>query len=184
MKLGTWCSQSGSPFLNLILQNWKTLSHLHLWRDLHAARGVYSVHWPHSLAMGWWMRAGSLPHCLFWLVPLSGLLSPWLWGMVSKAAWNGWELALGSRLRDMINSYRKKPCSYSPFVSWTPEGCGRRHTILIFTPDFWDLPISWSNNQAKTIPMYICPKKTNFKTFLERRNYTSPFSIPQMSLYP
>lgn len=28
MKLGTWYSQSGSPFLNLILQNWKTLSHL------------------------------------------------------------------------------------------------------------------------------------------------------------
>lgn len=28
MKLGTRCSQSGSPFLNLILQNWKTLSHL------------------------------------------------------------------------------------------------------------------------------------------------------------
>lgn len=26
MKLGTWCSQSGSPILNLILQNWKTLT--------------------------------------------------------------------------------------------------------------------------------------------------------------
>lgn len=40
MKLGTWWSQSGSPFLNLILQNWKMLSHLNLWRDLHAARGI------------------------------------------------------------------------------------------------------------------------------------------------
>lgn len=28
MKLGTWQSQSGSPFLNLILQNWKTRSSL------------------------------------------------------------------------------------------------------------------------------------------------------------
>lgn len=26
MKLGTRYSQSGSPFLNLILQNWKTLA--------------------------------------------------------------------------------------------------------------------------------------------------------------
>ena len=26
MKLGTWWSQSGSPFLNLILHHWKTLT--------------------------------------------------------------------------------------------------------------------------------------------------------------
>jgi hypothetical protein len=84
----------------------------------------------------------------------------------------------------MMNLYWKTPVPDSPFVSWTPEGHGQKTSNFNFHSDFWDLPISWSNNQPKTIPRHIFPKKTNFKTFLEKWNCARPFSIPQMSFYP
>lgn len=145
--------------------------------------GIYGVYWPHAKAVGWRMRAGRPPHCIFWLLPLSGLVSPWLWEMVSKAARNGWELPLGSRLRDMINSYRKKLSSLLPICQLDPRRLWEKTHNFNFHSDFWDLPISWSNNQAKTIPMYICPKKTNFKTFLEKKELYKPiFHSPNVFL--
>lgn len=69
MKLGTWCSQSGSPFLNLIFQNWKTLS------PVNFIEGSPFCSW-YMVCTGltlrpWGDRAkvGKLFQCLFWLLP-------------------------------------------------------------------------------------------------------------------
>lgn len=53
MKLGTWYSQAGSPFLNLILQNWKTLTQpFKIYGGISILRVVYGVYRPHSKAAG------------------------------------------------------------------------------------------------------------------------------------
>lgn len=103
--------------------------------------------------------------------------------MVSKAALNEWELAPDRRMRDVINSCRKKRSSLLPICQLDPRRLREKTSNFNFHSDFWDLPKSWSNNQANTIPMYICPKKTNFKTFLEKRNYNKPiFHSPNVFL--
>lgn len=104
--------------------------------------------------------------------------------LVSKAALSEWELAPGSRLRDMINSCRKKLSSSLPICQLDPRSLWEKTSLCNFHLDFWDLPISWSHNQAKTIPMYICPKKTDIKTFLEKKGLCKPiFHSPNVSLF-
>lgn len=134
MKLGTWCSQSGSPFLNLILQNWKTLArYFRIYREAPLVCQWSERVWGPRL--GSW---GDQPTQACYFTTSSGpcffrLASPWALSMVSKIAESEWELAPGSGLGEMINLYWKTPVPDSPFVSWTPEGHGRRQATLIFT---------------------------------------------------
>lgn len=132
MKLGTRCSQSGSPFLNLILQNWKTLSrYFRIYRGLSGLPVVGEGVGAQARAMGWPTQIGTPFHCPFWSLLFFSVGPPGQ--QVSKIAENEGELAPGNGLGEMINLYWKTPVPDSPFVGWTPEGHGRRQATLIFT---------------------------------------------------
>lgn len=119
MKLGTWYSQSGSPFLNLILQNWKTLSHLKFMEGSPFC--AWYMVWMGLTLRPWGdrMKSGKAPQCIFWLPLLSGLSSPWVTEMVSKAAMSeNWHQVADW---DMINSYRKNLSSLFPICQLDPR---------------------------------------------------------------
>lgn len=180
MKLGTWWSQSGSPFLNLILQNWKTCSYLKF-MEKSPSCAWYMV--CTGLALRLWgdrMKSG-IPRFL----ARFPFRSPWVTEMVSNAALNEWGLASGRRPRAVINSHqkKKKTSSLLPICQLGPRRLWRRQAALIFTP------ISGTSQKAGQItrptlfPCTLAQRKRTLKHSWKKRNYNKPiFHSPNVFL--
>lgn len=142
------------------------------------------VSWPHSQVMGWLDQAGKWPPCL------SGSLSSQVWHFLGRWRWflkwhrmsGNWHQAAGRETWLIHNGKNSVP--YSPFVSRTSEGWGRRHTTVIFTLIAGTSQKAGQITRPRLFPCTFAQRKLTLKHSWKKAAIEAHFPFPKCLFTP